>query len=141
VRYTQCRSICRTVALDSVIALPPWGSFPDPTPSDQKFGNDPVGAIDAVIVGNDPQDVTKQIIQMLFKSDVTHRCSRLRINRRERIAGHQGLAHGAVMECRAMLENELKRFHGKTIAELQSGMGIPVWLGEKRLDQFRVSVL
>ena len=76
----------------------------------QKFGNDPVGATDAVTVGNDPQDVTKQIIQMLFKSDVTHRRSRLRINRRERIAGHQGLAHGAAMECRAMLENELKRF-------------------------------
>jgi hypothetical protein len=77
---------------------------------EQKFGDDPVGATDPVIVGNDPQDVTKQIIQMLFKSDVTHRRSRLRINRRERITGHQGLANGAVMECRAVLEDELKRF-------------------------------
>jgi hypothetical protein len=65
---------------------------------DQKIRNISVITRNGAVSGNGPQNVNKQIIQMPFKGDVTHRRSRQMIDSRKRNAGYQGLANGASLQ-------------------------------------------
>src|ERR1700730_5974588 len=72
--------------------------------------------INTAIDGDASQSMEKQVTQVLFKSDLTHRCVITETNNRKQNTCHQSLTHCAPLQNGAVLEHKIKYSSWKAIA-------------------------